>query len=98
MPSINRTKDKFIDLLEDNAPIERLSKDVDSLTDVCSDIKMNPRKAKELENLFANYKAALIENIDRRFCESSFQHLRSDDGARSERGDPLWSNSDAGVG
>ncbi|XP_052241120.1 zinc finger protein 862-like isoform X2 [Dreissena polymorpha] len=71
VPSINRTKDKLKDLLEDNAPIERLSKDVESLTDVCSDIKMNPREAKELENLFASYIAALIENIDRRFCESS---------------------------
>ncbi|KAH3885627.1 hypothetical protein DPMN_009622 [Dreissena polymorpha] len=32
---------------------------------------MNPREAKELKNVFANYIAALIENIDQRFCESS---------------------------
>ncbi|KAH3888147.1 hypothetical protein DPMN_012174 [Dreissena polymorpha] len=46
VPSINRTKNKLKDLLEDNATIERLSKDVDYLTNVWSDIKINPREAK----------------------------------------------------
>lgn len=71
IPSLNRTKDKLKDLLADNTPINKLATDLDSLTDICADIKINEKETRELESLFLKYISALVDNIDKRFSDSS---------------------------
>ena len=71
LPAINMTKDSLQSVLENDTPMENLRQDIDSFTDMCADIKMNQKEAKELESLMEKYTQALIDNIDRRFQDSS---------------------------
>ena len=71
LPAIHMTKDNLQSILEDETPIEDLRKDIDSFTDMCADIRLSQRDAIELQSLFRNYTTALINNIDRRFEDSS---------------------------
>lgn len=65
------TKDRLLHLVADAKPIASLSRDIDSFTDMCAEIKMNEKDAKELHTLFENYVSALVDNIDNRFTDSS---------------------------
>ena len=71
LPTINMTKDSLQTILQDETPIQELQQDIDSLTDMCADIRLNQRDATELQSLFRNYITALINNIERRFEDSS---------------------------
>lgn len=71
LPTINMTKDNLQSLLENETPMENLRQNIDSVTEMCADIKLNQKDATELQSLFRKYTAALIENIDRRFADSS---------------------------
>ena len=64
-------KDSLKSLLENQTPINNLSQDIDSFTNLCAEMKMNDKDAAELMSLFKNYTSALIDNIDRRFGDSS---------------------------
>ncbi|XP_052784628.1 zinc finger protein 862-like [Mya arenaria] len=71
VPAINMTKDRLHNLVADAKPMESLSRDIESFTDMCAEIKMNQNDAKELHTLFEKYVSALVENIDNRFTDSS---------------------------
>ncbi|VDI55299.1 Hypothetical predicted protein [Mytilus galloprovincialis] len=70
-PSINLAKDKLKKLLEEETPMQSLQTDIDSFSDMCAEIKLNNKELKELQSLFEKYVNALINNITRRFEDSS---------------------------
>lgn len=70
IPAVNMTKDRLRHLFSDAIPIEKLSQDIESFTEMSAEIKMNQKDAKELHSLFETYISALIENIDNRFTDS----------------------------
>ncbi|CAG2239555.1 unnamed protein product [Mytilus edulis] len=69
--SINLAKDKLKKLLEEETPMQSLQTDIDSFSDMCAEIKLNNKELKELQSLFEKYVNALINNITRRFEDSS---------------------------
>ena len=44
--------------------MENLSQDIDSLTDMCAEIKLNKRDTTKLQSLYQKYTTALTENIE----------------------------------
>lgn len=62
---------KLTGLKETGIPLQKLSQDIDSFTDMSCEIKYNQMEAKELENLLHRYINTLISNLDKRFSESS---------------------------
>lgn len=70
-PLVQLAKDKLRSLLDGNKPIESLRSDIDSLTNMCTEITMSKKDSDELSSLFKNYVNALIVNIERRFEDSS---------------------------
>ena len=68
------TKHKLEQLKYEESPIQKLSQDIDSYTNMCADIKINDKEYKELKSLkslLEKYIDSLIMNIDRRFSDSS---------------------------
>ncbi|XP_053396870.1 uncharacterized protein LOC128556296 [Mercenaria mercenaria] len=71
LPAINQCKDKLKQIRENEEPLQKLSEDIDSFTDMCAEIKSNAKSSNELHALLRNYIDSLIKNIDRRFSDTS---------------------------
>ena len=71
LPAISQCRDKLTELKEEDVPLQKLSSDIDSFTDMCQEIKMNPRESNELQNLLHTYIDSLLANLDRRFSDRS---------------------------
>ncbi|XP_070550080.1 zinc finger protein 862-like isoform X2 [Ptychodera flava] len=68
---VSATKDKLKQILSDNVPINKFVCDIDSFTNISSELGFQGSSRLDLESLMRNYIGALIENIDNRFAESS---------------------------
>ena len=71
VPAINLAKEKLTAILDDEIPLTKLTSDFDSLENMCSDLKVSKKEMDELKSLFKKYITALIENIEKRFADSS---------------------------
>ncbi|XP_060575685.1 zinc finger protein 862-like isoform X2 [Ruditapes philippinarum] len=71
LPALSLCKMKLKELKETNSPLQNLSQDIDSFTEMSSEIKFNQKEAKELENLLHRYIDTLIINLEKRFSENS---------------------------
>ncbi|WAR20733.1 ZN862-like protein [Mya arenaria] len=71
LPAVHQCKDKLQQIMENEEPLQKLAQDLDSFTNMCSDIKPDVKIANELQNLLKNYVAGLRNNIDRRFSDTS---------------------------
>lgn len=58
-------------LLEEESPLNDLQSDIDSQKNLNKELRLSRKEVDEIEALFKNYINALVENIDRRFADSS---------------------------
>ena len=69
-PSIEMAKLRLSKVLEDKSPLEKLERDIDSLTAMSSELTFPRNVYDQLEVLLRKYITSLVQNIDDRFAES----------------------------
>lgn len=71
IPEVNSAKDKLDSILQEETPITALQSDIDSINNISAELSLNSKAMNEIQSLFKNYIAALKNNIDRRFTDTS---------------------------
>ncbi|VDI68463.1 Hypothetical predicted protein [Mytilus galloprovincialis] len=71
LKTINLAKEKLTAIMDDGISLTKLTSDFDSLEKMCSDLKVSKKEMDERKSLFKKYITALIENIEKRFADSS---------------------------
>ena len=72
--AVNRAVLALKELKETKVPLEKLQSDMDSFTNISSDLKFGGDSGKELEALLINYVDALTSNIKDRLGSSPKGH------------------------
>ena len=69
-PSIEMAKLRLSKVLEDKSPLEKLERDIDSLTAMSTELTFPRNVYDQLEGLLRKYITSLVQNIGDRFAES----------------------------
>lgn len=68
-PMVSLTKEKLSDV--GSKPLENLKRDMQSFKEMSAELNLTDHQAREIETMGEKYTAALINNLDRRFSDSS---------------------------
>lgn len=71
VPQVNGTKDKLDQILLEEIPLTKLQSDIDSITNISTELSLSRNRLNEIQTLFKKYITALRGNIDKRFSDSS---------------------------